>query len=141
MLFVIIFSPQDFLLAVPESVFGKQPNCVKLHILVKGHFTVIEPSKFQNKTMKSSNINALFCHTNTKMSENYNFGTLLSYHKLSYISRDTGITVTEGKIKNSCCLENEKEIWRHKVLYILIQMDKSFVTLVLIVRAYGLSKS
>ena len=40
---------------------------------LKGHFTVIEPSKFQNKTMKSSNINALFCHTNTKMPENYNF--------------------------------------------------------------------
>ena len=41
--------------------------------LSKGHFTVIEPSKFQNETMKSSNINALFCHTNTKMPENYNF--------------------------------------------------------------------
>ena len=27
------------------------------------------------------------------------FGTLLSYHKLAYISCDTGITVTEGKIK------------------------------------------
>ena len=42
-----------------------------------GHFTVIEPSKFQNKTMKSSNINALFCHTNTKMPENYNFQILV----------------------------------------------------------------
>ena len=41
--------------------------------LFMGHFTVIEPSKFQNETMKSSNINALFCHTNTKMPENYNF--------------------------------------------------------------------
>ena len=44
-----------------------------IHKLLKGHFTVIEPSKFQNETMKSSNINALFCHTNTKMPENYNF--------------------------------------------------------------------
>ena len=45
--------------------------------LYMGHFTVIEPSKFQNKTMKSSNINALFCHTNTKMPENYNFQILV----------------------------------------------------------------
>ena len=27
------------------------------------------------------------------------FGTLLSYHKLAYITCDTGITVMEGKIK------------------------------------------
>ena len=46
-------------------------------VIVVGHFTVIEPSKFQNKTMKSSNINALFCHTNTKMPENYNFQILV----------------------------------------------------------------
>ena len=51
-------------------------NC-RDYILMKGHFTVIEPSKFQNKTMKSSNINALFCHTNTKMPENYNFQILV----------------------------------------------------------------
>ena len=41
--------------------------------------------------MKSSNINALFCHTNTKMPENYNFQILvhcypiINYHKLAVI--------------------------------------------------------
>ena len=35
-------------------------NMFLIHCLILGHFTVIEPSNFQNKTMKSSNINALF---------------------------------------------------------------------------------
>ena len=54
-------------------------NTIKIFMLYTymGHFTLIEPSKFQNKTMKSSNINALFCHTNTKMPENYNFQILV----------------------------------------------------------------
>ena len=51
--------------------------CMNVSNVYEGHFTVIEPSKFQNKTMKSSNINALFCHTNTKMPENYNFQILV----------------------------------------------------------------
>ena len=51
-------------------------------MLYLGHFTVIEPSKFQNETMKSSNINALFCHTNTKMPENYNFQILVHYYPI-----------------------------------------------------------
>ena len=91
-----------------KNVIKLQSSVVKkcLSLMIKGHFTVIEPSKFRNKTMKPSNINALFCHTNTKMSQNLNFQILVHCYKLSYISCDTGITVTEGELKNSCCLNN-----------------------------------
>ena len=66
---------EDTVTSVWESSF----TCPRgYQITYQGHFTVIEPSKFQNKTMKSSNINALFCHTNTKMPENYNFQILVT---------------------------------------------------------------
>ena len=62
-----------------------------------GHFTVIEPSKFQNKTMKCIVLSHKY--QNVRKLQFSDFGTPLSYHKLSYISCDTGITVTEGKMK------------------------------------------
>ena len=69
--------------------------------LKEGHFTVIEPSKFQNETEIFQYKCIVLSHKyqNARKLQFSDFGTLLSYHKLAYISCDTGITVTEGKIK------------------------------------------
>ena len=82
-----------------------------------GHFTVIEPSKFQNKTEIFQYKCIVLSHKyqNARKLQFSDFGTLLSYHKLAYISCDTGITVTEGKIKNSCCLRNLEWKWKRNM--------------------------